>query len=244
MLLSDRIASLRVVLTGPSFSGWSMITHHALPWDDQEWAHFPRAVDHVQTVFEHGLKKDTGITSRNVHTLNWRHWVVAFSVRHAATFNEEPLTLVECGVGDGLTAFFAANEAEHLGRQYQLHCYDIWGEVDTDRAASEYGQLSLERTRRNLAGRDVTYHPGAIPSTLDESAPTEVAYLSIDLNTAKPTVDALEFFLPRLTDRAVVLFDDYGHRGYEDTLRAVDRFFVGRRGSLLKMPTGQAIWLS
>jgi hypothetical protein len=39
-----------------------------------------------------------------------------------------------------------------------------------------------------------------------------------------------------------VLFDDYGWSGYQDTKVAVDAFFAGKRGVLLPMPTGQAIF--
>ena len=122
----------------PTFTGWGMSNHHALPWDDeQDWAHFREAADHVRDSFEHGLKKDTAVTPGNVDTLRWRHWVAAFSARYACSFTSGPVTLVECGVGDGLTAYFACNEAAHLGREYTMHCYDVWlpGRLDAMLAA-------------------------------------------------------------------------------------------------------------
>lgn len=229
----------------PTFTGWGMSNHHALPWDDeQDWAHFREAADHVRDRFEHGLKKDTAVTPGNVDTLRWRHWVAAFSARYACSFTSGPVTLVECGVGDGLTAYFACNEAAHLGREYTMHCYDVWAEVATDVTHQSYGDLALERTQRNLSRFQVRYHPGLIPGSLQEGAPETVDYLSIDLNAAEPTIDALEFFVPRLSSRGIILFDDYGFAAYEDTRRALDTFFAGRPGALMKVPTGQAIWFA
>lgn len=234
----------RAVMT-PSFAGWGMLNYHAKPWDDDAWTHFVAAGNRARDSFEHGLEADTGVTSENVDTLLWRHWIVSFCVRQSSVaVAQEPVTLVECGVGDGLTSFFACTEAEHLGLTYRLHCYDTWGVVDTDVKESSYSDLALDRTQRNLTGFPVEFHPGKIPDTLDESAPKSVNYLSIDLNAALPTIQALNFFVPRLAPRAVVIFDDYGHRGYEETRRAVDEFFVGRAGALMKLPTGQAVWFS
>jgi O-methyltransferase len=239
------MTAVNSTLHPPSFIGWGMSNYHALPWeDDPAWAHFNLAAEHVRERFEHGLKKDTAVTPANVDGLRWRHWVVAFCVRYACQFTAEPATLVECGVGDGLTAYFACNEAQHLGHTFTMDLYDAWAEGVNDVSAAGYGGLAQERTERNLRGFPVTFHPGRIPGTLTDDAPTSVNYLSIDLNAATPTVDALEFFVPRLAPRAAVLFDDYGHRGYADTMKAVDKFFADKPGMLLKMPTGQAIWLN
>jgi hypothetical protein len=224
-----------------------MSTCHAAPWDDaHDWAHFRDALESVRRL-EHDLTADTGITVKGLDELRWRHWIVAFCVRHACSFNPgSPVALVECGVGDGLTAYFACNEAEHLGAEYAMDCYDTWAEVTTDAGAGSYAALSLDRTRRNLdrfAGR-VTYHRGLIPTSFGDTAPAAVSYLSIDLNAAAPTVAALEFFLPRLAPRAVVLLDDYGYRGFHQTKEAVDAFLLGKPGVLMKLPTGQAIWFA
>lgn len=229
----------------PWFSGWGMTTHHAAPWEDRhDWAHFRQALQHVQEDFEHGLYEDTGITGATVDVLRWRHWMVSCSVRYASRFAEEELTLVECGVGDGLTAYFAGVEAEHEGAKWTLPCYDAWAEVKVDGGTKDYSATSLQRTQHNLRrfGDRVRYRQGYLPETLDGSAPQKVDYLSIDLNAAQPTIDVLDFFLPRLTSRAVVLFDDYGHIGYEATKEAVDAYVAGRPGVLMKSPTGQALW--
>ena len=73
-------------------------------------------------------------------------------------------------------------------------------------------------------------------------SPHSIVYLHIDLNSAKPTLAALNFFYPRLVKGGVILFDDYGWREYKDTKKVVDEFFSSKPGILLKLATGQAIY--
>ncbi len=254
----------RQVLVPPHFSGWGMRTDHADPWDDPTWANFGQAQQDMSGDVEHGLLVDTDVSPTILKDLRWRHWIVAFCVRYAASFElaaaGRTMGLVECGVGDGLSAYFACHEATYqasrrAGLSYTMHCYDAWGPMaEADLLPTEwlhrngYRDSSLERTKRNLRrfSENVVFHPGHIPESLatGPSGPEQVAYLSVDLNAAKPTVAVLEHFLPRLSPRGIVLMDDYGHRPYIDTKRAVDQFFSDKPGMVLKLPTGQAAYLA
>ena len=84
-----------------------------------------------------------------------------------------------------------------------------------------YETLSIDRTKKNLAefNDKVIYHQGYIPESFSASPepPRSIIFLHIDLNAAKSTIDALNFFLPRLSKRGIVLFDDYGHLSFKDT---------------------------
>ncbi len=255
---------VRRVLIPPHFSGWGMATDHAAPWDDPAWANFGQAQEDMSADVEHGLLVDTDVSAAMLHELRWRHWIVAFCVRYALSFERaagsRDLALVECGVGDGLSAYFACHEAKYqvsrsVGVSYVMHCYDVWGPMaEADLLPTErlhrngYANSSLERTRRNLRrfGEGVIFHPGHVPESFEAgpAGPEQVAYVSVDLNAAKPTVAALEHFLPRLTPRGVVLMDDYGHRPYVETKRAINRFFSTQPGAVVKFPTGQAAYLA
>jgi hypothetical protein len=108
-----------------------------------------------------------------------------------------------------------------------------------------YDSLSLDRTRRNLQRYEdhTIFHRGVVPDTLeDESAPEEVGYMHIDLNSAGPTRAALDFFLPRLLPGAVVVFDDYGWADFPETQTTVYEWAQSAGGCLLTMPTGQALY--
>jgi O-methyltransferase len=53
---------------------------------------------------------------------------------------------------------------------------------------------------------------------------------------------ALELFFPKLQDRGIILFDDYGAINYRDTRKIIDNFFRDKPGILMELPTGQAIY--
>lgn len=224
----------------PTFVGWEMITWHQVPWTED--AAFAAAMSAVRR-FERTYSDATS----DVDALRWRHWNVSYSVRHAQE-HARPASLVgvECGVGDGLTAFFALSASSGI-----VHLYDAWSRMRADHMLpsekyqeGNYRTLSRDVTEKNLrevSGR-VVWHPGYIPETLDDTAPDAIHWLHIDLNSAMPTLHALEFFWPRLARGGVALFDDYGWLGWGDTRRTIDAFLADKPGTLLPLPTGQALY--
>lgn len=241
----------------PRFFGWLMTTHHELPWvDEYRWDTFRHAAESV-----HELEFADPAFGTTVNALMWRHWNIAYSIVHAIDHTQSTtFHAVECGVHDGVTAHFALAElaaATADGRiaDHEMHLYDAWAAMRPDELleseqvrAGWYSDLAEDRTRRNLSPHidRLVFHRGYIPDSLHEtgSAPDAVDYLHIDLNAAGPTIAACEHFWPRLTPGSVVLFDDYGWLEYAETKVAVDDFLANRPGSLLKLPTGQAMYFS
>jgi len=237
------------------FSGWGMKTSHALPWDDDfDWEEFRKANQDIKK-FE--FSKDEVITfnEKNIDKLSWRHWIVSYAVRHAIKFAQsQEYNFAECGSADGISAFFALHEikAQKI-KKFSMHLYDSWEgmkieylkESEVSRTGN-YSNLELERTKHNL--RDfadyLVFHKGFIPESLNvpPESPKSIVYLHIDLNSTKPTIDAINFFLPRLVKGGIILFDDYGWSAFRETKNAIDEFFHGTPGMLMKIPTGQAIY--
>ena len=82
---------------------------------------------------------------------------------------------------------------------------------------------------------------GSIPDTLPQADTTAVCFLSIDMNTAQPELEALAYFWPKMVKGGVVIFDDYGFRGCEDQRKVHDMFAASVGHSIFSMPTGQGI---
>lgn len=238
------------------FSGFGMKTIHELPWNDEyDWEVFRKSIIDVRN-FE--FSKDAAqIDRNNVDELRWRHWIISYAVRHAIRFAEaKEYNFVECGVGDGGSAFFALREIgnqKKIVSNFSMHLYDSWMAMrENELLESElthvgrYAQLNIDKTKRNLSEfkDNVIYHQGYVPESFSSlpEAPKSIVYLHIDLNSAKPTIATLDFFLPRLAKGGVILFDDYGWSGYTDTKKAVDKYFHDKQGVLLKFPTAQAIY--
>lgn len=159
---------------------------------------------------------------------------------------------VECGVADGLSAFFALKEIQGH-KNFLMHLYDSWSEMKKEHLydvesnyTGRYNTLNVESTKRNLSEfkNNLIYHQGYIPKSFKDlpKSPDSIVYLHIDLNSAKATLESLEFFYPRLIKGGVILFDDYGWVAYEETRKIVNDFFKDKPGALFALPTGQAIY--
>ncbi len=261
MPLKRVIWRLHMLITGEggySFEGWGMKTSRELPWNGGIGNEFFLKASHdVKTGFE--FSGDGGLSVANVDNLLWRHWVVSYAVRHVVEFAKKPdLDLVECGVCDGLTAFFTLRELSGQSRKgsvndFRMHLYDAWMPVRRDDLSlnekgvvGSYDNIDIDRVKRNLSefADNVVYHKGYIPASLSSRpvAPRKIEYLHIDLNSARATLEALKFFFPRVQRGGVILFDDYGSVFYKDTKKIVDKFFADKPGILMPLPTGQAIY--
>lgn len=238
------------------FSGFGMKTNHELPWNDEyDWDVFRKSIIDIR---EFEFTKDAAqIDRNNVDELRWRHWVIAYAVCHAIKFADvEKYNFVECGVGDGCSSFFALREIcgnKKISNNFSMHLYDSWmsmreeGLLESELPhVGRYANLSIEKTKRNLSEfkDNVIYHQGYVPESFNitPESPNSIVYLHIDLNSVGPTIATLEFFLPRLVNGGIILFDDYGWSGYSDTKKGVDEYFYDKPGILMKLPTGQAIY--
>jgi hypothetical protein len=244
-----------------AFAGWGMVTEALPPWADGGGDALSRdfvavnaeVVERVERgEFRLSQFNDVQDKPRKLRELMWRHYVVFWSARYAASATPAPVkTLVECGVCDGLTAFYAMHAAKAVG-PFRAYLYDAWEGMKAEylleseaASAGSYSYLSIENTKKNLAAfdRDAVFVKGFIPESFSTGGvPADVAWLHIDLNASIPTAAALETLFDRILPGAVILFDDYAWGGYQDTKVAVDRFFLGRPGLLLPMPTGQALF--
>jgi hypothetical protein len=245
----------------PTFLGWGMSTIHRLPWEfGVEGALFQELSHQLARTF--CMSPSTGMTPEYLQQLLWRHWNVlkatklAFQLTAANFTDDEQRELVECGVGDGITAFWSLHAARSFLHQphFRLWLFDAWegmhdGAVDEDIAelTQIYDDLDVNRTRANL--RDFAHHAtfvrGRIPGSLTQfiGDRTKVMYLHIDLNHAAATRAALEFFIPEMPVGAVVLFDDFGWEAYASTRATVLEYLTPRMGEFLLLPTGQALFV-
>lgn len=241
----------------PSFSGWGLTTEATVPWKDGFGNDtFLRTHKDLKSGFKFS---GPHYISDNLDNTMYRHWVLAFAVKYAIQFsNSSDMVLAECGVCDGMTAFFALRELESASmqgtpRSFTLHLYDSWGPMIEDYLseselglAGEYGSLDIAQVKLNLeAYRDhVIFHPGYIPETLQDGReqPSKVDFLHIDLNSAGPTLAALDHFFPKMSRGGVIVFDDYGLDNYLETKETVDSFFSDKKGLLMAYPTGQALY--
>ena len=63
------------------------------------------------------------------------------------------------------------------------------------------------------------------------------------MNSSTPEVAALEALWPRLTRGGVVLFHDFGYRGFEPQHEAMSAFAQAHGFPIASLPTGQGLLL-
>lgn len=84
---------------------------------------------------------------------------------------------------------------------------------------------------------------GIVPDTLPMVSAEKVCYLSLDMNCAKPEIEALEYFWDKLVSGAAVIMDDYGFTEYAIQKREYDRFAERKGVPILSLPTGQGLMI-
>jgi O-methyltransferase len=260
----------RVARFGPgggqlTFSGWGMTTStttppwvNSFPGKELEQVSGFEAANHemFERVRDSKFALSQFSNEKNpievLSGLQWRHYFVYWSAFYAARRAEGAVkNLVECGVCDGLTVFYARRALERADAKGEAYLYDAWEPMDknhlleTERSrAGDYSYLQVERTMQNLrpVSENFVFNKGFIPESFTTAInPIHLAWLHIDLNSALATEKALEFFYDKLLPGGVVLFDDYSWEGYEDTKKTIDSFFCSKNVDLLHFPTGQAL---
>ena len=82
---------------------------------------------------------------------------------------------------------------------------------------------------------------GVVPEVFETVVPEQIAFLHLDMNAGAAETAALDHLLPRLSDGAMVLLDDFGRMEMSDLCRAHLDWW-GRHGHvILELPTGQGL---
>lgn len=173
------------------------------------------------------------------------------SCRYAVE-NNIPGDFVECGVWRGGNGILAKKIFERLGSDKKVWMFDTFqgmtaptsediaaktqvaaeGQFLQSQKASfnKWCYASLEDVRKNFTDSGINmdsikFIKGDVCETLQDSqnVPTEISVLRLDTDWYASTKAELEVLYPKLSDRGVLLIDDYGH--WEGARKAVDEYF-------------------
>lgn len=166
--------------------------------------------------------------------------------------NNIPGDFVECGVWRGGNGILAKTIFEYLGSNKKVWMFDTFqgmtAPTSVDVAAktqlaaeshflesqketyNEWCYASLEDVKKNCsdAGLDINafkFVEGDVCQTLKKpkNIPAAISVLRLDTDWYESTKAELEILYPRLSDRGVLIIDDYGH--WEGARKAVDEYF-------------------
>lgn len=244
------------------FKGWGLISNTNPPWQGSlknKTAH--GYIDIEKKLINRIKEKNFSVTQFDykinsigdiiniLNDLRYRHYYVYYSALKAFE-NTKSRNIVECGTCDGLTVYFCMNVFAN-DKKSKFYLYDSWEAMREKELVSNlerrnigmYNHLDINNTKKNLDEFDnVIFNKGFIPESLEISTnPKSISWLHIDLNASMPTLESLKFFYPKIEKNGVMLFDDYGSVGYEDTRDVIENFFIDKDVEFLHLPTGQAI---
>ena len=238
-----------------TFNGWGLTTTDTVPpWDNKvnrENIFFNKInlnlIDLVKkkefrlTQFDY---KNTDY-KKILDELAWRHYIVFNSVILASkNISLNNMNLVECGVCDGLTIYFAIKACEISNKENKAYLYDTWETLEGDKLRFKYDYLDVDITKKNLNcfQENLIFNKGLIPNIFKNATnPSKVSWLHIDLNSTDATKSSLDFFYDKLISGGIILFDDYG--GFDDTRKVIDNFFDDKNGHFINYPTGQGVFI-
>ncbi len=250
-----------------TFSGWGLTTTTTFP----PWFNTLNDKKNINNIFlkiHQNLKervKDNRFTStenRHFKTLSehyerleflkWRHYILFISALYASQYTKSKIkTLIECGVGDGFSVFYAINALKEKKIRFNCYLYDSWGAMKKKYLNKEelklfednkYDYLDFEVVKKNFKDeKNINFLRGYLPESLKLNKINKISWLSIDLNSAKPTISVLNHFYKKIEKGGIIILDDYGGSGYVETKKAVDIFFRKKNSIIFQLPTGQAI---
>lgn len=152
----------------------------------------------------------------------------------------------EVGVYGGGSALVVARALAGSGKA--LHLFDTFAglpspEVGRDLHAKGDFAADEASTREFLKDESgLAFHSGLFPDSAAALADARFAFVHLDADLYRSTLDACRFFVPRMSPGGILVVDDYGVATCPGVKAAVDEFFSGRSDLPLALPSGQCVW--
>jgi O-methyltransferase len=188
--------------------------------------------------------------------LGWRLHLMLWASRLAMRV---PGDFVECGVTHGDMPWIITEEFDFKKAGKRFFGYDTFNgfdfryssEADFPEAPQFFHRLHRESRVDPLRYEKVAARfkskpyvkiiKGTVPDTLHDTAPDRIAFLHLDMNAPIAQKEALAFLYDRLSDGAILVFDDYGWILYRREKEVADEYLEARGQRVLEFPTGQGI---
>ena len=137
----------------------------------------------------------------------------------------------ELGVYKGVTARII----HEMDNSRQLQLFDTFNGFDNndlklekgienDPMTPDFKDTNLEIVKSYVNGNNnVEYYPGHFPESAKSLKSSEYAFVHLDADLYKPTIEALRYFYPKLSPGGVIFIHDYNHT-WEGIPRAIHEF--------------------
>ena len=155
--------------------------------------------------------------------------------------------IAECGVFQGSSSYLLAKHSAAANRH--VHLFDSFQGLSKpgqlDGAYWKAGDLScsLEVVLENLKefALRIHGHKGWIPDRFADVTDKRFCFMHLDVDLYQPTLDALQFFGPRMVAGGIIVCDDYGSDLCPGARRAMDEYAGEIDLPVVHLPTAQGV---
>ena len=152
----------------------------------------------------------------------------------------------ELGVHQGETA----RAIHHMDQDRTFYLFDTFEGFRKEDLALEnqtdfrfntemFADTSVDQVQNYIKGNDnLRFKPGFFPETSTGLENEKFALVHIDADLYAPTIEALKFFYPRLSNGGVMIIHDYNH-DWEGIPKAITEFIDTIPESLIELPDWQ-----
>ncbi len=173
------------------------------------------------------------------HRLNILTWAAEQALNVEGDF-------VECGVWRGFCSAVITDYLDFASVEKNFYLYDTYagipaaydGEGLNNKQFEEIG-IYEDVVERFAPYENVKIVKGTVPDSFAEVCPEEIAFLHIDMNSAKSEIAALDGLFDRINPGGFIIFDDYGWGRYRAQKNAEDKWMATHGHTILELPTGQ-----
>ncbi len=185
---------------------------------------------------------------KNIH---WRLHTILWSALHC---NSLPGDFVECGTNRGgfaraICEYINLNQSGKAfylldtfnGLDNELLTMDELKSGKKEHFLHEYSECYEDVKKTFESFEFVKIIRGSVPDTLINVKSTQIAFLSIDMNTIVPEIAALNYFWPNMAPGGMIVLDDYAYATCDLQYTAHNEWAATNNIKILSLPTGQGI---
>jgi len=211
---------------------------------NRNYRDFSNSID-FENAYMSAVKNATS-TGRDPH-IRWRARTFEYFLRKSL-----PGNCIEIGTGNGFFFYFALSRFVINDFDLSTSNFIFVDKFDQDSVDRISGKITEGKTPQYAESASIVRDrfqkfsntrlvQGLIPEILYSIQIPELNFIHIDLNAARPEIDALIILLPQLVRGGFILLDDYGFPETSESRIAHDILASQIGYEILSLPTGQGL---
>ncbi len=166
------------------------------------------------------------------------------AVRYAAVgmalfrLDEERIdgAMAECGVWQGRLSSFLHSTAPSR-RLYLFDTFSGFPEQNLEAKDARFADTNIDLVKLNIGDlTNVELRPGYFPQTAIGLEHERFAFVMLDMDLYRSTIDGLEFFYPRVVPGGYIFLHDFNNPDEPGVKKAVTDFFSDKPERIIELP--------